>query len=132
MQRAGRPVRRVSVVPLVVHDPVLDLVSDVPKKLRPVVIERPFVEVESQVTQPVEIDCRPPLESAGVRIIANKRDCSLQVVQDGLQVLAGIASCGVLLAQPLEVGHRYWPVLLIVSMARPASEPLPPETSVRM
>ena len=28
--------------------------------------------------------------------------------------------------------YRYWPVLLTVSMARPASAPLPPETSVRM
>ena len=29
-------------------------------------------------------------------------------------------------------GYRYWPVLLAVSMDRPASEPLPPEMSVRM
>ena len=28
--------------------------------------------------------------------------------------------------------YRYWPVLLAVSMDRPASVPLPPETSVRM
>ncbi|GHJ16435.1 hypothetical protein TPA0908_44300 [Micromonospora sp. AKA38] len=28
--------------------------------------------------------------------------------------------------------QRYWPVLLAVSMDRPASVPLPPETSVRM
>jgi hypothetical protein len=30
------------------------------------------------------------------------------------------------------VGYRYWPVLVTVSMARPDSVPLPPETSVRM
>lgn len=29
-------------------------------------------------------------------------------------------------------GYRYWPVLATVSMERPASEPLVPETSVRM
>jgi hypothetical protein len=30
------------------------------------------------------------------------------------------------------VGQRYWPVLPIVSIERPASPALPPETSVRM
>ncbi len=29
-------------------------------------------------------------------------------------------------------GYRYWPVLATVSMERPASAPLVPETSVRM
>ena len=36
-------------------------------------------------------------------------------------------------AAPLRVPvYRYWPVLLTVSIARPDSAPLPPETSVRM
>jgi hypothetical protein len=29
-------------------------------------------------------------------------------------------------------GYRYWPVFEMVSMARPASLPLPPDTNVRM
>ena len=51
----------------------------------------------------------------------------------GTRATASAPPGAVLDRRSLIVGfYRYWPVLLTVSMDRPASAPLPPETSVRM